>query len=342
MNDANLSKALALHDKSIVVLAHCDSVIYWSPKPTLSQLYYPIVPWPEDRSLGQRSKFGHLDLPRMIEGKVNCCIFAIRVTRFYNPERCVKRALELFDSFYKEVDENSNKIALAVDYKDIVKVTSEHKVAAMLSIEGGEAIEGNLAVLRTFYKLGIRIFGLTHNDRNQIADGIGEGTKGGLTKFGFQVINELDRLGIVIDVSHLSDQGFWDVVGATKNPIIASHSNTRSVCNHSRNLTDDQIKSIAEKGGVIGINLAPETIDAMQPSLSKLVDHIDHISCITSTDTIGIGADFDGLEKLPLGIKDVSETPHITAELLNRGYSETDVKKILGDNFLRVFKKVLK
>jgi membrane dipeptidase len=212
----------------------------------------------------------------------------------------------------------------------------------MLSIEGGESIEGNLAALRMMYRLGVRMFGLTHNNRNQIGDGIGEArSKGGLTEFGVQLVEELNRLGVVVDVSHLSDYGFWDVMEVSQAPLIASHSNSRTVCDNLRNLTDDQIKALSESGGVIGINFWPPSLNEHEPNLENALDHIDHIADTAGVDYIGIGSDFDGYDTPLQGLEDASKISNITRGLVKRGYSDAEIMKILGGNFLRVFHDVI-
>jgi membrane dipeptidase len=335
-------RALEVHKKSIVVLTHIDTVIYWSPKPIYTPPYFDLKPWQEQMSLGKRTKFGHVDIPRMMEGGINCPVFAICVTTLYKPERALMRSMEMLDAYYNEITKNQDKILLALTTEEILKAKKDGKISSMLSIEGGESIEGNLAALRMIHKLGVRIFGLTHNNRNQIGDGIGEArTRGGLTEFGVQLVEALNRLGIIVDVSHLSDNGFWDVIETSKAPIIASHSNSRKVCDISRNLTDDQIKALSESGGVVGINFWLPSIAENDPDLEKVLDHIDHISELVGVDYIGLGSDFDGFDSQLPGLEDASKIPNITRGLVKRGYSDNDINKILGANFLRVFKEVI-
>jgi membrane dipeptidase len=336
------TRALDIHKKSIVVLTHIDTVIYWAPKPNLTSLYYDLVPWPEKMSLGKRTKFGHVDIPRMIEGGVNCPIFAICVTSLYKPERSLMRSMEMLDAFYNEISQNSEAVFLATKTDEIIKAKKDGRISAMLAIEGGEAIEGNLAALRIMHKLGIRMFGLTHNNRNQIGDGIGEArTQSGLTEFGVELIKELNKLGIVIDVSHISDQGFWDAIEISKSPIIASHSNSRTICNISRNLNDEQAIALAEQGGVIGINFWPPSIAKKEVSINRTLDHVDHFVDLIGSDYVGIGSDFDGYDTPLIGLEDVSKIPNITKGLVARGYSDNEIKKILGGNFLRMFERVI-
>jgi membrane dipeptidase len=335
------TKATEIHERSIVVLTHIDTVIFWAPRPNVVSFYFDLMSWPEKMQLGKRTNFGHVDLPRLLEGGVSCPVFALAVTPNYMPERSLMRSMELLDAFYRELGENREHVVLAITANEIVKAKKEGRISAMLAIEGGEAIEGNLAALRMLHRLGVRLFGLTHNYRNNIADGMDETRTGsGLTEFGVELIGELNRMGIIVDVSHLSDPGFWDVVEISKDPIIASHSNARSLCDHLRNLTDDQVKAIAEGGGVVGVNFYPEIVHE-EATLGKVLDHFDYLDDLVGADHVGIGSDYDGMRQPPAGLEDVSKMPNITRGLVSRGYSEDEIVKVLGRNFLRVFRDVI-
>lgn len=327
--NTHLIKAKQIHQKATVFDGHCDTI--------LEVLNHK-------RSLGSRTLVGHLDIPRMKEGGVDVQFFAVFIEDIYKPDRSLKRTLQLIDCFYKEIEKNQDDISLVTNYNQIEEVNSAGKIAAILSIEGGEALEGDLGVLRVLYKLGVRLLTLTWNQRNQIADGIGESRTGsGLTKFGLKVIDEMNRLGMLIDVSHLSETGFWDVIKRSKAPIVASHSNCYALCPHLRNLKDEQIKALADKGGVIGITFVPNflTQEKRKTTVGDVVKHIDYLVEKAGVDYIGLGSDFDGTGGLPLGLEGVDKVPNITGELLDRGYKEKDIKKILGENFLRVFKEVV-
>lgn len=327
--NTHLIKAKQIHQKATVFDGHCDTI--------LEVLNHK-------RSLGSRTLVGHLDIPRMKEGGVDVQFFAVFIEDIYKPDRSLKRTLQLIDCFYKEIEKNQDDISLVTNYNQIEEVNSAGKIAAILSIEGGEALEGDLGVLRVLYKLGVRLLTLTWNQRNQIADGIGESRTGsGLTKFGLKVIDEMNRLGMLIDVSHLSETGFWDVIKRSKAPIVASHSNCYALCPHLRNLKDEQIKALADKGGVIGITFVPNflTQEKRKTTVGDVIKHIDYLVEKVGVDYIGLGSDFDGTDGLPLGLEGVDKVPNITGELLDRGYKEKDIKKILGENFLRVFKEVV-
>jgi membrane dipeptidase len=331
------SLSMDLHKRAVVVDAHVDTIqdamgvdFYKTGKRT-------------PRSLGERSTQGHVDIPRLLEGGVDVQIFAISAEPEYKPDRCTKRILQVLDHFYHELRENSQTLSLITRYSEIEEVVESGKVGAILSIEGGEAIEGDLAVLRVFYQLGVRAMTLTWSERNQIADGVWESrTQGGLTRLGVEVVKEMNRLGMIVDVSHLSETGFYDVMNICESPLIASHSNSRTICNHERNLTDEQMKIIASKGGVIGVCFAPPFVDKNEATLSRVLDHIDYMKNVIGVDHIGIGSDFDGIPDTPKGLEDVTKLPELTKGLIKRGYTSDKIEKILGGNFLRVFHQILK
>jgi len=299
---------------------------------------------PTPRKFGERSSKGHVDLPRLLESGVDLQIFAVYIQPEYKIERALHRALQVIDRFYKELHDHEDKMILFTKVSDVSEAEKQGKIAAMLSIEGGEAVEADLGILRMLYRLGLRAMTLTWNERNQIADGAGEGrTKGGLTNFGVELVKEMNNIGMVVDVSHLSDPGFFDVIETTTKPVIASHSNCRAICNHRRNLTDDMIKILADNGGVMGMNFSASFVDENKEhaTLERVLDHVDHVVKVASVEHVGIGSDFDGIETTPKGLEDVTRMPYLTEGLLKRGYKEDDIRKILGENFLRVFSEVI-
>jgi len=329
---------LQLHKRATVVDAHIDTLLEIMVPPARP------IKLPTPRKFGERSSKGHVDLPRLLESGVDLQIFAVYIQPEYKIERALHRALQVFDRFYKELHDHEDKMMLFTKVSDVREAEKQGKIAAMLSIEGGEAVEADLGILRMLYRLGLRAMTLTWNERNQIADGAGEGrTKGGLTNFGVELVKEMNNLGMVVDVSHLNDAGFFDVIETTTKPIIASHSNCRAVCNHRRNLTDDMIKILADNGGVMGMNFAPSFVDENKENatLERVLDHVDHIVKVASVDNVGLGSDFDGIETTPKGLEDVTRMPYLTEGLLKRGYKEDDIRKVLGENFLRVFRQVI-
>jgi membrane dipeptidase len=294
-----------------------------------------------DIGMGTRSSIGHLDVPRMIEGGITCQVFAVSSERSRTPAFPLRTALLMIDRFYKECNVIPELVPVT-RYEEIVEAKKQGKAAGMLSIEGADVIEGRIEMLSVFYRLGVRMVGLVHSLRNQLADGVTDRrTGGGLSELGVQAVEELDLLGVVIDVSHLNDEGFWDVIEHTKNPVIASHSNTRAVCDHPRNMTDEMIEALAANGGVMGMNFAPMFVHKTDATLEGVVDHIDHIVDLVGPDHVGLGSDYDGIPYTPRGLEDVTKVPDITRELIKREYTDEDIKKMLGGNHLRLFKTVI-
>lgn len=318
--------SLKLHQSALVVDTHCDTILGIMRG---------------ERSLGERSNQGHVDFPRLLEGGVGAQFFAVYIEPQYKPDRGLERALEVLDVLWREVEANAHQAEVALTAGDIRRIAGQGKVAVVLAIEGGEAIGHNLANLRMLHRLGVRSIGLVWNERNLIADGVGERrTGGGLTNFGVAVVKEMNRLGMLVDVSHLSDPGFWQLVEACEQPLIASHSNARAVCDHPRNLTDDQIVALAKTGGVMGLNFAPAFVASQDVTLAKLVDHLDHIVGLVGPDHVGLGSDFDGIGGTPVGLEDATTFPNFTAELARRGYADDDIRKFLGGNHMRLLEAV--
>jgi membrane dipeptidase len=254
----------------------------------------------------------------------------------------------MLDVFFSEVEKNSDEIALATTHKEVIDVVEGGRIAAILSVEGGEALEGDIGVLRMLYKLGVRALTLTHFPRNELGDGSRDDSGSQLTMFGGEVVEEMNRLGMIIDVSHLNERGFWDVIERTKRPVIASHSNCKAISKHHRNLIDEQIEALAEKRGVINLSycggfikegITRETISEV--SLEDWLDHLDHVIDLVGPDYVGLGSDFDGGCGFP-ELNDITKVPRITRGLVARGYPDEEIKKILGGNNLRVFKDVLR
>jgi membrane dipeptidase len=344
--------ALELHRKSLVVDFHCDAVLA-----TLPDSAY-VIEAGAKRTLHTRSSQGHVDIPRLVEGGVDCQVFSHFVEPIYNPV-APARMLQVLGYSLQEI-EKSDKVALATKYSDIVKNDGK-RVSIVVGFEGGEALGQDLRILNVFHRLGLRRLTLTWNNRNAIADGVRwQRGRGGLTEFGAEAVAECNRLGILIDVSHITDQGFWDTLAASKDPVIASHSNCRALCGSMRNLTDEMMKALAEKGGVIGVNYVPffltdidygklsagdeaERKKAEGVTVDRVVEHIDHmVEVIGDTDHTGLGSDFDGVPAIAKGLEDVSKLPNLTKALVGRGYSDKEIEKILGGNFLRVIKRVWK
>ena len=295
------------------------------------------------RKLGDRSDRGHLDLPRMIEGGLTCQTFAMYTgRRAFMPEAPLV-AIQMVDKFYSEIEANPEIVAVT-KHDEILTAKKENKVCGLLSMEGAEPLMGEIAALRVYYRLGVRILSFAWNYRTPFADGLNaKRSESKLPDLGIQALEEMNKLGMIFDVSHLSDSVFWDAVDVVKGAFIASHSNARALCDHPRNCTDDMIKAIADHGGVLGMNYAPSFVvkDGKDANVSHLVDHIDHIVKLVGPDHVGLGSDFDGIRNPPEGIETVDKTPNITRVLVQRGYSDEDILKILGGNHMRVFKEVI-
>jgi membrane dipeptidase len=345
VDDAKLrARAAKLHRESIVIDTHND-------------VTSPITD--EGFDLGPRDASGktQTDIPRMKEGGLGAEFFAIYVAAKYAKEGgSARRAMEMIDGVYEQARRHPESLEMAYTTADIRRIHKSRKIAALMGIEGGHAIEDSLPALREFYRLGIRYMTLTHTNTNNWADsagGIGnppEKRHGGLNDFGKEVVREMNRLGMMVDISHVGDETFADCIEISEAPLIASHSSCRALTNVPRNLTDDMLRALAKKGGVVMINFyngfintdyakpgaSFPTQSAKTATLEMLMAHFEHAIKIAGIDHVGIGSDFDGVDgMLPPGMEDVSKLPTITYELLKRGHSETDVKKVLGENLLR-------
>ncbi|WZL74465.1 dipeptidase [Clostridiaceae bacterium 35-E11] len=251
--------------------------------------------------------------------------------------------LEMLDKFYIEMEKNKNEIRIARNYEEMLEHYKQGKISAFLTIEEGGALKGELYHLRNFYRLGVRLITLTWNYPNEIGypNCTAEFTNKGLTDFGKEVVCEMNRLGMMIDVSHLSDQGFYDVAKISSKPFVASHSNARTIKDHTRNLTDPMIGTLADKGGIMGINFAKEFLG--EASISKVEDMIRHIQYIHNQggiEVIALGTDFDGISP-GLEIEHMGEMYKLIDALQKSGFSEEDIEKICYKNALRVIKEVL-
>ncbi|HEX4773810.1 MAG TPA: dipeptidase [Bryobacteraceae bacterium] len=336
----------------------------------------------------------HTDLPRLREGGVGAIFFSVFVAPDYvEGNHSAHRALELIDSVRQDVvAQHPKDFVLATTADDVVRAHKHHQIAALMGLEGGHGIEDSPRLLRDFYALGIRYMTLTHTNTNTWADSSGDlddqkvQRHGGLTPLGKEIVQQMNRLGMIVDISHVSDETFRDALATSKAPLLASHSSCRALTNVPRNMTDDMIKAMAAKGGVIQINfncgfLSQASADAEKKSpfmdrfkqitkeyrndpqkrreetekllaeakktqvratLHDVVAHIDHVRQIAGIDAIGIGSDFDGVDCTPEGLDDVSKFPNLTRALLEKGYSAGDIKKIYGENTLRLMRQVEK
>lgn len=383
--DALRARAEKLHRQSIVIDTHND-------------ITSPLID--DGFDLGMRGDDPnakvktHTDLMRMKAGGLGAEFFAVYVGKeFVNKKPAegggaARRALDVIDVVHEQIRRHPESLEAASTAADIRRIVKSGKIAALMGIEGGHAIEDSLHALRMFYRLGVRYMTLTHTNTNDWADSEGDINNpnvqhhNGLTDFGRDVIKEMNRIGMMVDISHVADKTFYDVIATTSAPVIASHSSARAIANHPRNMTDDMLKALAKNGGVVMVNFYDGFLDPRKAELalrsrtmedelkvkypndpkrvqdeiekwrvandpgktplSVLMDHIDHIAKVAGVDHVGIGSDFDGvpLTGLPVGMEDISKLPTITYELMKRGYSDADIKKILGENLLRVMSQV--
>ena len=362
-------KALDIHRKAIVVDTHNDILSMMTD---------------DNYDLGVSSvgKY-HTDIARMKQGGLTAEFFSVYIDRSYTRDGgSARRTLDMIDYVYRAAERYPNDLMMAYSSADIGRAKKQNKIAALMGIEGGHAIEDSLMALRDFYRLGIRYMTLTHNNTNNWADACcDESRHNGLSDFGKEVVREMNRIGMLVDISHVSDKTMSDVLDVSTAPVIASHSSARALADRTRNIPDDLLRRISKNGGVVMVNFYPGFLDknvveaskerdarlksqvdelratykddskrlgeelnkllAANPlpatPLSVLIDHFDHIAKVAGIDHVGIGSDFDGVPNLPVGMEDISKLPNITYELLKRGYSEKDDRKVLGGNFMRAF-----
>jgi membrane dipeptidase len=374
------ARALKIHNSAIVVDTHADT-----PQRFLDEHFDIGNTDPKDP--------GHITLDRARAGNLGAEFFSIWVEPSFKGQYA-HRALDLIDSVYLQAQRHPDRMTMAFSVEDIERAHQQKKLAALLGIEGGHAIENDLDLLRDFYRLGVRYMTLTWSNTNEWADSSGDITDSkvehhnGLTDFGKQVVLEMNRVGMMVDISHVADKTFYDAVAVSKAPIIASHSSARALTNAPRNMTDDMLRAVAKNNGVVMVNFFNGFIDEdyrkaadaqrkdrddavaafveknkvdgnpvtyvqydhierewmariPRPPLSALIAHIDHVAKVAGIDHVGLGSDFDGVSgATPQGIDSAADLPKITQALLDKGYSEDDIRKILGGNLLRVFAEV--
>ncbi len=303
----------------------------------------------------------HTNIAKLKEGGVGAVFFSVYVAGTYvEGNHSANRALQMIDTVRHDVIEKyPETFQFAGTAQDFERAHKHHKIAAFMGLEGGHAIEDSPRLLRDYYALGIRYMTLTHWNTNGLADSSGDIDKpgvehhNGLTPLGKEIVREMNRIGMMVDISHTADKTFWDALETSSAPIIASHSSCRAISNERRNMTDEMIQALAKKGGVIQINfncafVSQKVSDAekakqqppLRATLADVVANIDHVKQIAGIDAVGIGTDFDGIECAPEGLDDVSKFPNLTRALLEKGYSPLEIKKIYGGNILRVMREV--
>jgi membrane dipeptidase len=357
---------------AITVDTHADTPTEWMEHPF---------------DLGVLNKRGHFDYPRMKAGGLDAEFFAAYVPAKYANKGAAAYCMKIMEAIHEMTDAYPAWVRFATSTADIKSAVHDGKRAILIGIEGGHAIEDSLELLRAFYRFGARYMTLTHTNTNNWADAsTDEARHNGLTPFGKQVVLEMNRLGMMVDISHVSDKTFYDAVTVSKAPVIASHSSARALADMPRNMTDDMLIALAKNGGVAEVNFYPvflsnevaranrERNEKLKPAIAALkakdpsegpeyeaavkklrdesplpkvsytaiADHIDHIVKVAGIEHVGIGSDFDGIDETPAGMEDVSHLPALREELKRRGYSDADVRKIMGENFMRVFAEVEK
>lgn len=305
---------------------------------------FPPGPW----SFAERHPDSYMDLPKLREGNVDGVFFAIYMDREPRPGMAVKRALGQIDAIRATTEKYPRDVALATTAADVRQIVASGRIAALMGLEGGYMIEDDIRVLRTFHALGVRYMTLTHSFNTNWADSSGVGRPvpplhGGLSPFGRAVVAEMNRIGMMVDVTHVADKTFYDALAVSKAPVILSHSSVDAVKEHARNVSDDMLRALAKNGGVIQIDAVIKYIDPVErpaTPLSVFIDHIVHAVEVAGPDHVGIGIDYGYDAPKPVDLEDCSKFENITYELLKRGLPESTIKKVWGENTLRVMKEV--
>ncbi len=296
------------------------------------------------RDLSQDNATGHVDFPKIGRSCVDGAFFALYIPAELDENEAMECAMRQYGAVADILAGNAGQAGVAISRSQAYKNKAEGRFSIFLGLENGSPIGKSIDRIKIFYDKGIRYITLCHSKDNEICDSCASAVKrwGGLSPFGREVVAEMNRLGMLIDVSHVSDETFYDVLRYSTKPVVATHSCCRALCNHKRNMTDDMIKALAAAGGVIQINFYPYFLDAAYkeggsiPSYTLIADHIDHVVDLVGVDHVGIGSDFDGIEVTPEGMEDISMMPKLFEELRRRGYSETDLEKIASGNFFRI------
>lgn len=309
---------------------------------------------------GQKNSLLKVTYPRLKRANISTTFYSISgdsVTHSRGTRQFLKSALENIDMLREEIDASGGRMKMILQAEDLPSAPSPDVFNIVMSFEGGRPLEGRIENLRTFYCLGLRSMQITWNLRNELADGVKEErTGGGLTNFGQEVVREMERLGMVIDLAHISRAGWFDVLEVAGGPVCCTHSNCRKIFHHFRTIDDDQIRALAQTGGVLGVNAIATMVDK-QPTLDRLVDHICHIAELVGVDYVGLGLDFVkddgplypedeifgvGENRLIPNFENEEDLPNMTECLVKRGFNKKEIMQILGGNFLRMLKAVLK
>ncbi len=343
-------RALGLHRESLVIDCHSD-------------IHLDMI---RSRGRGENRVLERRYLPRWKEAGLK--VVVLNTLARFGPDPYpyhtspVHSALLMIDAIQQEIAESSDHFFQVLDPDDISRAQKEGKIGILFGLEGAEPVERDLGLLRCYYRLGLRIMNLTWHQRNLAADGVAEPSNSGLSNFGRTLVREMNRLGIIIDLSHLSESAVREVLELSEQPVIASHSNTVALYDHPRNLDDWQIEAIAEKGGMIGVVFLGRFVARESPNIHHLLDHLDHIATLVGPEHVGIGCDYtdfcadmiissqriagpsravDDTEiSYAEGLEDVTKLPNLTRGLISRGYRDNEIRGILGENFLELFRRV--
>lgn len=287
---------------------------------------------------------GHWDLERAHHGKIGLQFLAAYIETEYKPERAVVRGLELIQAAHRFLLTYPEEVLLIREADDLSSLPQQDRLGILLSVEGGEVLGGNLYMLDIIFYLGVRALGLTWNQRNALGDGAGETTtQSRLSRFGVSVVQRMNELGMVVDVSHLNEAGFWHVLEVSSQSVIASHSCAAAICPHPRNLNDAQLKALARSGGVVGVNFYPNFLNATgKARRDDVIRHIMHMANVAGVDVIGLGSDFDGISEVPEGLESVDKAALIIEDLHQAGFNKMEIEKICYGNFMRLLANVIK
>ncbi|MDR3602798.1 MAG: dipeptidase [Desulfosporosinus sp.] len=316
-------------DNPYIVDGHCDSLIHFVNG---------------ERTLQNPAEGGHWDTQRARIAGVALQFMAAFIETKYKPSMAIWRGLQLIEGAHRFIADHSDQVFLVQEKLDLEHIPDPTRIGILLSVEGGEILGETSFMLDIIFKLGVRALGLTWNQRNALADGVGEeDTHSRLTKLGQEVILRMNKLGMLIDVSHLNEAGFWHVLELSKDPIVASHSCAKALCAHPRNLTDQQLRALARQNGVVGVNFYPRFLqETGQVTREDVVRHICHIAEVAGVETVGLGSDFDGISEVPEGLEHVADDSYLLDDLIKKGFSTREIEQIMGRNFMRVLSAVLK
>jgi len=312
-----------------IIDGHCDSLIHFVNG---------------ERTLHNPSEGGHWDITRARMSGVSLQFLAAYIESEYKPFMSTIRGLQLIEGAHRFIAGHPDQLFPILGKNDLLLMPDPARIGILLSVEGGEILGQNLFMLDIIYQLGVRALGLTWNQRNELADGVGEAdTQSRLTNLGQEVVSRMNQLGMLIDVSHLNEAGFWNVLELSKDPFVASHSCAKALCNHPRNLTDQQLRALAKHKGVVGVNFYPRFLkETGIATREDVVRHICHIAEVAGVETVGLGSDFDGITEVPEGLEHVGDYCYLIDDLRKAGFSTKEIEKISNQNFMRILSNVLK